>query len=285
MSQIFTLEEIFGVPIKAILDADYMAARQAAEYISEFGFEQYKPQLQANPNLGCTDTANKLENLGTVRESSFLYNQVNSKGFIEPRVMRVPTLSLIPLPLLHVDNADFDYSVRILESDKDGKTQATLTTQKGANANSSNPHLEANINVKVKVVQSDLPAGITNLMALMGSNVINKTAHNLYVDSEVLPIKIGSNSAVMSMHMKNAITNCGLPKELVTVTYDESVGFTVNSDKRKWESGTVMLTNEQGAINIVIGTKNVKGIKPGSVHRIKFTDSCGESCYTDLYFE
>ena len=141
MSQITTLENIFGIPIQAIINADFMAARKSLEYIREFGFE---------PDPGNNGDVNRF---GKLRETNFSYTSPGDSGAAERRVVKIPTLSLVPLPLLHVDHADFDFSVKVIDSNQqqDNNTlNATLTPLSGDSKNNNNaPHLDANINVKM----------------------------------------------------------------------------------------------------------------------------------------
>lgn len=258
-----------------------MAAEAAAKYIEEYGFV---PDQKPVPEDVAQKNSYGVNKLGKLAEAAFAYNQVNDKGVMESRVMTLPKLSLIPLPLLHVEQADFDYSVRLLEGDKDGSTQATLTPQSRL-SDGSNPHLDANINVKVKVVQSDIPAGLSNLLALMGNNAINSSEKKLVLLDDVLRVKIGSNCRT-TVILRDLATNLGVKNTIVTAYYDEAPRFTVNDDKREWKSGTAMMTNEQGAIPVIIGAKYAsKDIQPGDVHKVKFVASSGESCILNLFFE
>lgn len=242
MSQFTTLDSIFGTPIQAIIDADFMAARKSVDYIQEFGFNVPNPDEKS------------VTKFGSLKETVFTYNTIGNDGKMEQRLVRIPSLSLIPLPLLHVEQADFDFSVRIVNSSdksEEGKLNATLVPQQGDNKNNPNaPHLDANINVKMKVVQSDIPAGLSNLLALMGTNTTNVALNNLQLKDPSITIKNGKYYST-SLMLRDAK---GKPIKNVPVTasYDESSGVMLICNRKKWKNGQEMLTNDNGEIHYII---------------------------------
>ncbi|WP_028974821.1 DUF2589 domain-containing protein [Spirochaeta cellobiosiphila] len=184
------LQDLFSAPIAAVIEADFMAARQFVEYIKQFGFI---PKSDHESEFGDLDYI------------SFDYEQPSSNGSTEKRTMKIPTLSAIPLPLLKVDKADFSFGVKILMSQetaqkkkiqmKENPTskdtipnsksfnwQAMLAAapQKSKSENSSNKStsLNANIDVKISVTQADIPAGISKMLSLLGSNIQEKGGDN-----------------------------------------------------------------------------------------------------------
>ena len=242
MSQITTLDSIFGTPIQAIIDADYMAAVKSAEYIRTFGFNA--PTSDKNQNSG----------FGSLKETVFTYNTMGNDGKMEQRLVRIPSLSLIPLPLLHVEQADFDFSVRIVNSsdgNEDGKLSATLASQQGdSSSNKSSPHLDANIHVKMKVVQSDIPAGLSNLLALMGTNTTNVALNNLQLKDPSITIKNGkyySTSLMLRDSKGTPIKNAP-----VTASFDESTGVMLVCNRKKWNNGQAMLTDDNGEVHYIV---------------------------------
>ncbi len=274
MSQIATLESIFATPIQAIIDADYMAARRASEYIKEFGFNQRNSAEGSNA-------------LGSLKETSFSYNTLGTDGKPEQRLVKIPSLSLIPLPLLHVEHADFDFSVRIVSSEQneDGKLSAALVPQRNSqNANASTPHLDANINVKMKVVQSDIPAGISNLLALMGSNTSNTPLDKISINDPLLKFRNGeerSSSLRLTDPNGNPIKNA-----LVSVSYDETSGISLLQNHKQWGNGCSMLTDENGEIRYRVAYYiDDNAEKPGTVHEIKFSHEDMTSAIQKIYVE
>lgn len=287
MSQITTLENLFGAPIQAIIKADYMAAMKTAEYIQQFGFDSSGFVSDGSVN-----------NLGKLKETSFHYNQIAPGGGLEHREMKLPTLSLIPLPLLHVDRADFDFSVRVVDAadthtmdsfESAGEPRqydisATLVPQSnGSPSNANAPNLDANINVKVSVVQSDMPAGLSNLLALMGNNTQNIMLNTL--QSEFPVIKLSGFMPRMSKLILKNSNGEPVSNVFVRSSYDKSFGIILGCHGKRWGSGEVMLTNENGEIAFAVARKNVENVKSGIRAPITFSTDDGISCVVDLYFE
>ena len=289
MSQTAKLENIFFAPIDAIITADYMAAKKTANFISEYGFEK-GAKGEDDPND---------DDIGKLKKTSFRYNQVGANGEIETKVMTLPTLSMIPLPLLHVDGADFDFAVRIIDTVDDPKVKvadvtddmeykkivATLAPQKGKNSasNPNSPHLDANINVKVKVIQADMPAGLSNLLAMMGSNAQNAPVAQIFPADKTVKVEIGRGKD-SSLILKDSGNGKPISNELVSVYYDESTGLSLSSDKKHWGSGYFMVTNEQGGIPWVASIKNKGNVKHGSSQKVTFMHSNGSTVSVDIYF-
>ena len=275
MSQITTLKNIFSLPIQAIIDADFMAARKSLEYIREFGFE---PGPGKNGEEAC---------FGKLKETSFSYTTTGESGETERRVVKIPTLSLVPLPLLHVDCADFDFSVKVIDSnqqqDKNTLNATLAPVSRDSQNNKNTPHLDANINVKMKVVQSDIPAGLSNLLALMGSNTqnyaIGKFSHqdhliklkkDKYAETELTLLDFNGQP------VKNA---------LVKVEFEENCGVLIACNRKRWCSGNAMLTNDEGKIRYIVAYSGNENDKPGTVRTLKFSTEDEVTVIQKLYVE
>lgn len=189
------LEYLFLAPLKAIIDADFMASRQFAAFIEEYGFTKL---LRENSTLDQTEEENnqnleKQDDLGDLRMVSFRFNQAGKE-----MELKIPALSMIPLPLLQVNDAEFKFGVRLLEGyeKKESKKldllnggdrntnesledprlinwRASIATQESSAKKQEGvaQHLQANIEAKVSIRRSDIPAGIQTLLAVMGENV------------------------------------------------------------------------------------------------------------------
>jgi hypothetical protein len=180
------LEHLFAAPLAAVLHADFMAARQFAEHLEAYGFVPPEPRRDGAE----TDR----EHLGELRMVSFSFDQMEGPRPVR-RVMRVPALSLIPLPLLQVRRAELTYGVRVLSARRRAEKKPLRLLKERADAGLSEPapyawramlaagdpsattssprapHLESNVHVKVEIAQADIPAGLNKLFALMGENV------------------------------------------------------------------------------------------------------------------
>lgn len=275
MSQISTLDSIFGTPIQAIIDADYMAAVKSAEYIKNFGFNAPVSENKLNSELG------------SLKETVFSYNTIGNDGKMEQRLVKIPSLSLIPLPLLHVEQADFDFSVRIVsssEGNEDGKLKATLVPQKGDNSRNKNaPHLDANIHVKMKVVQSDIPAGLSNLLALMGTNTTNVALNKLILKDPSIKIENGKYySTSLTLYDFKGVPIKNAP---VTASFENSSEIMLVCDRKKWNSNTPMQTNDNGEIHYIVAYSSRDPSKNNSTLTISFSHENCINATQNLYTE
>lgn len=185
-TSVVDLAQLIAAPMEAVVQADYLAAVRSAEIIERFGFEH--PVERAPAGQQPRDA------LGRLAMVSFDIDRPGPDGEIRPLSVRIPKLSLIPLPLLHVQQASFDFGIRVVTAQQHAPPTGALRLPRGEDddplppdryrwramlARSGDrqegtpdlaPHIDANMKVKVEMRQSDLPGGITKLLLLMGEN-------------------------------------------------------------------------------------------------------------------
>lgn len=193
-SQVMELKDLISGPLVATIDADSISARRYLNYLLELAFESYDRETGE---------------VGKLRTLDFTYGTHDVGGARMQRVS-IPLLTLVPLPLLQVKEADFDFDIQIVDavsSDKD----ATFSLKNGTSGDGDNPEgvklrvsmaaanaegrvksttqqsLTANMKVKVRMEQADMPGGLSNLLHL--------TTNNLQMEEvEALPAS-GGNEA------------------------------------------------------------------------------------------
>lgn len=174
-SQVMDLQQLIAAPLLATVDADSLAARRYLDYLCTVAFESY------DPRTGRT---------GPLRMLRFSYQSNDATGS-RRRQIALPMLSLVPLPLLHVQEADFDFDINIMDavstreeerfSFKEGnavapdddtpgeglRIRASLAPQHSGGREASAQHsLTANMKVHVKMGQAGIPAGLSRLLNL-----------------------------------------------------------------------------------------------------------------------
>lgn len=178
-SQVMELQQLIAGPLIATIEADALSAQKYLEYVMRVAFESY------NPETGDT---------GKLRMMTFSYNEQDATGS-HKRIVSIPLLTLVPLPLLHVEEADFDFDIKILDalsesvdekfSIEEGasvidrpavtnfKMRASLAPKQGELSHSGDlqQSLSANMKVKVKMRPADMPAGLSNLLHLTANNM------------------------------------------------------------------------------------------------------------------
>lgn len=182
-SQVLELQQLIAGPLIATIEADALSTQKYLSYVMGVAFESY------NPRTGET---------GRLRMLTFSYNESDGNA-VQKRTVNIPLLTLIPLPLLQIQEADFDFDIKILdtlhekadeqfclksgrtlnqETDEGGfKMRASLAPQSGGRRTGElQQSLSSNMKIKVKMRQADMPAGM--------SNILHLTANNLLVSGE-----------------------------------------------------------------------------------------------------
>lgn len=174
------LTEIIAGPVRATVDADAYAARSYIEILREYGFT--KP------------SSNDPHDFGEIRMISFRYQSLNERGQMQNQTLKVPLLSLIPLPILEVTEARFNFNVRIishayddqpaeeerakatpwspLRTDRPPRLRGVFTEKP---TSSERSRMQANIGATIQVRRADMPAGIGKLLNLLQNGIIRQS--------------------------------------------------------------------------------------------------------------
>lgn len=171
------LKDLISGPLVATIDADTISTRHYLNYLFELAFDSY------NPDTG---------EVGSLRTLEFTYRTQE----VLQRVS-IPLITLVPLPLLQVKEADFDFDIQIIDAvsaDKnatfslkkpDGNGSADDDTAEGVKLRVSmaasqidgsvetkqRQGLTANMKVKVRMQQADMPGGLSNLLNLTANSM------------------------------------------------------------------------------------------------------------------
>lgn len=167
------LKDLIAGPLTATIDADALSSQHYLDCLFKTAFESYDP---------ATGKAGKLRML------TFQYTSHEVSG-TQAKFLSIPLLTLIPLPLLQVQEADFDFEVQVIDSfgrqrqdsfsfekGNDGTETvqdnntclrvalATSSAEHAKNSESSQSSLTAHMKVHVKMRQSDIPGGLATLL-------------------------------------------------------------------------------------------------------------------------
>jgi hypothetical protein len=192
------LYQIIGAPLLAVVQAEVQAAQVSADFIKRVGFVSAQPQpggveaahtpATGNPLGGDAQALQDGGRIGDLKMAEFAIRRLDpATGTSTPFIISIPVLSLFPIPLLQVKDADFDYMIRILarvplQSDNDDATLTGAPSKdylapdrvelKGLIAPANSGQTSAmNIKVKVRMEQADIPLGLTKLFTLMDQTV------------------------------------------------------------------------------------------------------------------
>ena len=118
-TQISDLKKIIAAPLVATVQADVYAAIAFVKFIEKYGFEKNSTITKTLIEKGfdaVADNSNGTSQLGKLKMVTFYYDyEVIEDGKPVVRIVRVtiPFLSLVPLPLLQVNDAEYRFDIRI----------------------------------------------------------------------------------------------------------------------------------------------------------------------------
>src|SRR5690554_3187271 len=203
-TNVFGLDQLFYMPLKAVIDANTQAALSAINIIREYGFENDKSS----------------ENYGQLKMVTFSYDYVGKTGQMQTMSISIPFITLIPLPLLEVKHAEIDFALKVLgqvdvavDKEEPQKTSQNLLAvfQPDRSDDPMNLSLGANMNINIKVGQSDLPGGIIQMLnlgqeATMGDNLFD-------LDFDPLMLRFEAEQQ-LKLHIRY-VTKTGLPNNVI----------------------------------------------------------------------
>lgn len=178
-SQVMELQQLIAGPLVSTIEADALSSRRYLEMLQLIAFED------------ATVGNSTVKRLRTIK---FSYQETNVSGN-RTKVVSIPLVTLLPLPLLQIKEADFDFDINILDaisssiddtfdygegriekgepSARPYRLRASLAAKVGSSSASENSEqrLSANMKVHVKMRQADVPAGLANMLRLTSSNL------------------------------------------------------------------------------------------------------------------
>lgn len=173
------LRQLIAGPLIATIEADALSAQKYLDYLMHMAFDRY------DPRTGET---------GKLRTMTFTYDEQDLNGPQKKRIS-IPILTLVPLPLLQVREADFDFGVKILDAQSEQieerfpirgggnapeqqdpgtfRMRALLAPWQAAGTSGGElqQSLSANMKVRVRMRQADMPAGLSSLLHLTANNL------------------------------------------------------------------------------------------------------------------
>lgn len=204
------VKEAYGIAaaiseaLEAAVFADSSACYKAYEMIEKFAYDEPDDADNGSGAMNPSNSAGNTEKDGekSLAMAKFSMKDSNGRG----REISIPLVTMMPLPLLHVTEADFDITMNVSIEDTDvvettvGSGSAVPTFRrkigaaivptaraltgrqmvvKGQKKSSSNSKTTTvDVHVKVKMEQAELPEGI-KLMLQAAANSIQSEATKL----------------------------------------------------------------------------------------------------------
>jgi len=174
---------LIGAPMTATVEAQALSAQTSIDFIRSIGFESTEDG---------TD-------FGAVRQVTFSYSRRDTTTGGETDVsLKVPLLTIVPIPYLRIDDMTIDFTSKITEemlrsTKRDSSTEAeaelsinyshflspvkvgfkaSISTKHSSSTATSNRYkTEHTININVRATQDDLPAGMTRVLDILESSI------------------------------------------------------------------------------------------------------------------
>lgn len=180
--QAIPFRHLIGAPLTAVVQAQAQAAQTTIEFIERVGF---------NPD------ESDPSKLGKTRTVTFEYNKVNADGTVADASLEVPVLSILPIPFIRVESTEINFTAKITETETTNvKTSMAVETEtKGefsswlspvrlefrasfsyntSTTNTSSFNKEYQMNVHVRAVQDEMPAGLAKVLQILEKSITEK---------------------------------------------------------------------------------------------------------------
>lgn len=158
------LEQLLSAPISALIGADSHGAKATVDFIRQVGFVSNKDE---DPYQ-----------FGSLRTISFQYKSTDAKGNTVEKVLTVPLLSIVPIPMLSIEEAEIDLKILIdgvvRPEDLKGDEQSLFMEQQSGvkllanighgNVDSTTDETPGSMRVKIKLKSGDLPNGLNKIL-------------------------------------------------------------------------------------------------------------------------
>lgn len=291
--------ELLGAPLIAFIQAEYQAAQTTLEFIEKFGF---------------TDPSSESDDMGRLRMATFKQNKKAGNGTYEETDIKIPLLSLVPIPLMQVKDAELEFYLKVTDFLSESVKNNTADVKKvnsneteGTDSANQNNYLSSNrlqmktamsnapktndsnrqnsemqMKVKLKLEPADLPTGISHLLEIMDDGVIVEKAKGSPATMIVKICKTTEDDEIKG----NTLSTFGLntaPQILIKVNVRDEEGASVKdgTSVKCFISGTkAEITAGEQNLN-TNQAKTINGIASFKITRaeageeISITLSCG----------
>ncbi len=198
-----TLSDLIGAVLASMVNADAQAAMATMKFIESFGFT---PGARGAP--------------GILRMVRFEYDRSSPDGMVQRQTMRLPLLSLVPIPTLHIERGDVEFDARIQGVRPAGIAgmvaatgspmpapelvasiaPGTRAAPAALAAGGERPQATADgqMHIRVELKRADLAAGTISLLGLMGGLQQVDTAPKQPAGAEAAPREAPEGAAAQA---------------------------------------------------------------------------------------
>ncbi|EPX64103.1 hypothetical protein D187_005236 [Cystobacter fuscus DSM 2262] len=171
--------QLIGAPLTALVQAEAQAAQVTAEFIERVGFEP--PAEAPSPPGGGAPMQQEPRRL---RMLTFHYERQDKAGQRRSYQVRIPLLSLIPIPAIQIKTAEIELAANIRGLQKaktrtqvsdtrdDFLSRERLELKMGMRGGKSASALQ--VKVKMNVEQADIPSGLSRLLHSLDESTLSE---------------------------------------------------------------------------------------------------------------
>jgi uncharacterized protein DUF2589 len=153
------LSDLLGTLVADLVRGESHAAQASLDFLRSVGFHEAKERPP--------------DDWGPLRFIEFTFDAADEAGKLVPRRIRVPVLSLLPIPLQHVADAEYEFFVRVddiqpaglpvgAQPPKPPVPHAQITGDIAPFGDQANMLKVPRVRVKLSMKQADLPAGLSS---------------------------------------------------------------------------------------------------------------------------
>ncbi|WP_067475107.1 DUF2589 domain-containing protein [Nocardia amamiensis] len=182
-------ERLIGAPMTAAIEAQAAAAQSTIEFIQKVGFKT--PDGGFEPaDLLITDTDADAD-AGDLRSVTFSYEKKDENGEVSAFHLKVPLLSIVPIPYIRIDEMTLDFSAKLtdaimrktdtsfnLDSSVSGKfgggflvpfkmSFRVSSTYNTKTSKASAQKSEYRLDINIRAVQDEMPGGLSKILDIL----------------------------------------------------------------------------------------------------------------------
>lgn len=151
-----SFDNLIGAPLGACISAQQQAAQTTMDFIKMMGFEE--------------SDSEKEDSFGKARMICFEYNTPQGKTAI-----KVPLLSIIPVPYLQIDNVDIEFTADVTATSEDTFSAKIASTSRNSETNNkANMNYQSLVGIKIHASNGNMPAGLAKILQLFGNEGISE---------------------------------------------------------------------------------------------------------------
>ncbi len=187
-------EQLIGGPMKAAIEAQALASQSTIEFIQKVGF---KGGLERD-DMMFEDPAQDAD-AGELRNVKFSYEKRDEADALSAFELKVPLLAIVPIPYLRIDEMTIDFSAKLtdiiqrntsstfsLDTTVSGKYSSFFSPVKLSfrvsaaynrkSATSSTSKREYQMDINVRAIQDEMPAGLSKVLEILEDAIEDKKA-------------------------------------------------------------------------------------------------------------